>query len=301
MTEIDRQVNVDQFSEREVVILRLMAEGLSNQEIADRLFLALTTVKWYIRQINDKLDTHTRTQTVARAHQLKLVGYGDTTKVALADQQEPPENPYKGLQAFQETDTEDFFGREALLQRLIERLGEGRFLAVVGPSGSGKSSVVKAGLIPALRRQHGFIAEMLPGAHPLEELEIALLRIAPNPPASLLPQLREDERGLLRAVRRVLPDDGCVLALVIDQFEEVFTLVEDAAERQHFLDSLCAAVADPRSPLRVVITLRADFYDRPLRLAHVTRLDGLAAYRASDRQKIFEPEIEFVPGHAQTK
>ncbi len=61
----------DQLSERERAILRLMAEGLSNQEIADRLFLALTTVKWYIRQINDKLDTHSRTQTVARAHQLK--------------------------------------------------------------------------------------------------------------------------------------------------------------------------------------------------------------------------------------
>jgi ABC-type sugar transport system substrate-binding protein/DNA-binding CsgD family transcriptional regulator len=260
----------NQLSERELAILRLMAEGLSNQEIADRLFLALTTIKWYIRQINDKLDTHSRTQTVARAHQLKLVGYTDTSRVALAEAHEPPENPYKGLRAFQEADAEDFFGREALLKQLVERLEAARFLAVIGPSGSGKSSVVKAGLIPALRRgevagsERWLIAEMLPGTHPLEELEIALLRIATTQPPSLLLQLREDERGLLRAVRRVLPDDGCVLALVIDQFEEVLTLVDDPAERQHFLDSLCMAVADQRSPLRVILTLRADFYDRPL-------------------------------------
>ena len=145
---------------------------------------------------------------------------------------------------------------------------------MVGPSGSGKSCVVRAGLIPALRRgglpgsEHWFVIEMLPGAHPLEELEAALLRVAVNPPRSLLEQLREDERGLLRAVKRVLPDEPeTELVLVIDQFEELFTLVEDEAARAHFLDSLVAAVTDPRSRVRVVVTLRADFYDRPLLLS----------------------------------
>jgi WD40 repeat protein/DNA-binding SARP family transcriptional activator len=182
-------------------------------------------------------------------------------------------NPYKGLRAFEEADAPDFFGREALVERLVMRLGEdhdlARFLAVVGPSGCGKSSVVKAGVIPALRqgRVHDsdrwFITEILPGMHPLEEIELALLRIASTQVTSLLPQLREDERGLLRAVRRVLPDRTTLL-LVIDQFEEVFTLVQDPAEREFFLDSVYAAVADPRSPLRVITTLRADFTDRPL-------------------------------------
>ena len=210
------------------------------------------------------------------------------------------ENPYKGLRAFGEADAADFFGRETLTRRLLERMAENldtetgrhgdtetgsqpahitdhasritpRFLAVVGPSGSGKSSVVRAGLIPALRRgglpgsQNWFVVEMLPGAHPLEELEATLLRVAVNSPASLLQQLREDERGLLRAVKRVLPGDAQTeLVLVIDQFEELFTLVEDEATRAHALDSLLAAVADSRSRVRVVITLRADFYDRPL-------------------------------------
>jgi WD40 repeat protein/transcriptional regulator with XRE-family HTH domain len=184
-------------------------------------------------------------------------------------------NPYKGLHAFAEADAADFFGRDTLIQALLGHMSEtddlSRFLAVVGPSGSGKSSVVKAGLIPALRRgglpgsEQWFIVEMMPGPHPLEELEAALLRIAVNPPESLLGQLREDERGLLRAVARVLPADPAVeLVLVIDQFEELFTLVADEDVRRHFLDSLLTAILDSRNRLRVILTLRADFTDRPL-------------------------------------
>ena len=179
-------------------------------------------------------------------------------------------NPYKGLQAFQEADADDFFGREALVDQLIGRLGDSRFLAVVGPSGSGKSSAVKAGLIPALRQgalpgsDKWFLAEMVPGTHPLEELELALWPVAVDPPSSLVEPMQRDTRGMLRTIRRILPDepDGRLL-LVIDQFEELFTLVNDE-RREFFIDSLLAAIRAPRSPLRVIITLRADFYDRPL-------------------------------------
>jgi WD40 repeat protein/DNA-binding SARP family transcriptional activator len=188
-------------------------------------------------------------------------------------------NPYKGLRAFQEADTLDFFGREALLEQLLAQLaasptpGENsRFLAVVGPSGSGKSSLVKAGLLPAIRRgalpgsDQWFVVEMLPGSHPLEELEIALLRIAARQHSGLMEQLRRDARGLIRAARLVLPADDSTLLLIVDQFEELFTLAHaaDKSEAAHFMDSLYAAVTDPRSPVRVIITLRADFYDRPL-------------------------------------
>jgi WD40 repeat protein len=105
---------------------------------------------------------------------------------------------------------------------------------------------------------------MFPAAHPLDGLESALLRAVPDPPPSLMEQLERDEHGLLRAVLRILPSDGSELVLVIDQFEEVFTLVEDEAARTHFLGSLEAAATDPHSRLRIVVTLRADFYDRPL-------------------------------------
>jgi WD40 repeat protein/serine/threonine protein kinase len=185
------------------------------------------------------------------------------------------ENPYKGLRAFQEADADDFFGREVLTQLLLTRLQEqvplGRFLAVVGPSGSGKSSVVHAGLAPAIRRgglpgsQNWFVVEMFPGAHPIEQLAQALLRVAVEPPNNLVEPLKLDENGLLRVVDQVVPgDDGTELVLVIDQFEELFTLVEDEAVRTHFLNSLITAVTDPYSRVRVIVTLRADFYDRPL-------------------------------------
>jgi WD40 repeat protein/serine/threonine protein kinase len=184
-------------------------------------------------------------------------------------------NPYKGLRAFQEADVNDFFGRERLVGQLIERLEEldeyERFLALVGPSGSGKSSVIKAGLIPALRNgllensEHWFYVEMFPGINPFEELEAALLRIAVNPPDNILEQLLADERGLLKTIDQLLPaDTDTELMLVIDQFEEVFTQLEDDDLRELFLSSLCVAMSSPRSRVRIIITLRADFYDRPL-------------------------------------
>jgi WD40 repeat protein len=194
---------------------------------------------------------------------------------AMSTRNPPVENPYKGLRSFVEADAADFFGRTRLTQRLLTRLAEpgetSRFLALVGPSGSGKSSVVRAGLVPALRggalagSASWFVTTMLPGAHPWEELEAALLRVAINPPASLLEQLQENERGFARAVKRALPPDNTTeLVLIIDQFEELFTLVEHEAVRAQVLESLLVAVQDPRSRVRVIVTLRADFYDRPL-------------------------------------
>ena len=145
------------------------------------------------------------------------------------------ENPYKGLRAFDATDAVDFHGRERLVERLVARLGQpgtrGRFFAVVGPSGSGKSSVVKAGLLASIRRGAApmsgswFTIEMTPAPHPFEALEDALLGVAVDPPASLLEQLA-GEHGLSRALNRVLPNDGSQLLLVIDQLEELFTHVD---------------------------------------------------------------------------
>lgn len=180
-------------------------------------------------------------------------------------------NPYKGLRAFQESDSQNFFGREALVHRLINRLREdgeySRFLAIVGPSGSGKSSVVRAGLIPALREGalHGsedwYYDQVILGADPYSELENSIVGLAVNPPENLGARLRASEDGLLWAINEVLPDDGSELLLFIDQFEEIFTLSN--AENQ-FLQSLYVAVTHPKSRLRVIITIRADFYDRPL-------------------------------------
>ena len=185
----------------------------------------------------------------------------------------PRVNPYKGLRPFDESDAGDFHGRDRLVDELITHLDEPdtRLLAIVGPSGSGKSSAVRAGLVPALRggrvagSSRWFFTTMIPGAHPFEALERALLRVAVNPPSTLLDQLRAGDRGVLRAITRTLPDDDAVVGIVIDQFEELFTADVPDSERDLFLRALTVAASDPVSPARFILTLRADFHDRPLR------------------------------------
>lgn len=182
-------------------------------------------------------------------------------------------NPYKGLRPFGEADAGDFFGRGELVDRLTARLNErgqeSRFLSVVGPSGSGKSSVVRAGLVPAIRAGaladggSVLIGELFPGTHPFDELEAALLRLSARPIPRLRDRLEEGSRGLLEVVGDAFPEESEVV-LVVDQFEEVFTLTRDVPEREAFLEALRVATADPVSRIRVIVTLRADFFDRPL-------------------------------------
>ena len=179
-------------------------------------------------------------------------------------------NPYKGLRAFGEGDAVDFHGREGLVEEMVGLFEQSRFLAVVGPSGSGKSSVVRAGLIPRLKSgalegsEAWCYTPMLPGAHPFEELEAALIHACSTPLDGLREQFRGDDLDLLRAVLRVTPGDRSELVLVIDQFEELFLLVDEEVVRQRFIRNVIEALEDPHSRFRVVVTLRADFFDRPL-------------------------------------
>jgi WD40 repeat protein/DNA-binding SARP family transcriptional activator len=181
-------------------------------------------------------------------------------------------NPYKGLRAFGRADAQDFHGREELVAQLIEATGTHRLVAVVGPSGSGKSSVVRAGLLPSLTDRRNAVTEMFPGAYPFEELETALLRVAVDRPRGMIADLTADDWGLLRVVKQIVPDEDHDVLLVIDQFEELFSLVRDADTQQAFMRALSVAVTDPRSQLRVVVTLRADFFDRPLQDARFGEL-----------------------------
>lgn len=259
---------------REQEVLQCLMDGLSNQEIAEKLFIAVSTVKWYNTCIFNKLGVRSRVQAVVKARELKLIGQSDALLPFVISSQGEPANPYKGLHAFNTVDAEDFFGRDAFIEKLLSRLQEAHpqqhFLALVGPSGSGKSSLLKAGLIPALRNGalpgsgKWFVVDMIPGMHPIDKLEAALIRVAANQASQLREQLQRDERGLLRVADIVLPADNSELVIIVDQFEEVFTLVEDETARQHFLDLLRAAISDVRSRVRVIVSLRADYYDRPL-------------------------------------
>lgn len=189
-------------------------------------------------------------------------------------------NPYKGLRAFSEADSADFFGREALVSRLLARVDEvahgGRVLVVVGPSGSGKSSVVRAGLVRALRAGAGDgsarwrIATMVPGAAPFRELAAGLRGSGHGIAASAI-ERAEQTGDLTPLLAGPIADDDAGLLLVIDQLEELFVRVDEGT-RSRFLRGLVAALAAPGTPLVVVATLRADFLHLPLALADVGEL-----------------------------
>ncbi|HEY6530860.1 MAG TPA: BTAD domain-containing putative transcriptional regulator, partial [Acidimicrobiales bacterium] len=178
-------------------------------------------------------------------------------------------NPYRALSVFTEADVDVFFGRGRLVQEVLATLERQRVAFVVGPSGSGKSSVVRAGVVPALAAgelpgsEEWFTVSMAPGARPFEELEAAVLRVAVHPPATLLDQLRDPNQPLARTIQRVLPDPGSAVVLVVDQFEELFTLTDDD-ERDAFLGAVATALGDRGGAVRLVATLRADYYDAPL-------------------------------------
>lgn len=189
-------------------------------------------------------------------------------------------NPFKGLRPFLEPDAGDFFGRDELVARLVERLQEAtsdRFLAVVGPSGAGKSSVVRAGLVPALRggalpgSESWFHLDMVPGADPFAQLEAALRRVArKSPSAPLAEAVASAPRGLAGLLDQAL--DEAPALLLIDQFEELFTLVDDEDVRGRFIDEVLHAATDPDSTLRVVVTIRADHLDDSLRHPRLAEL-----------------------------
>ncbi|MFF4490020.1 hypothetical protein ACFY0F_26595 [Streptomyces sp. NPDC001544] len=166
-------------------------------------------------------------------------------EAAAEEAAEPPasdedaEPPYRGLARFEPGDADLFFGRDQLTERLLQQSRTHRFTAVFGPSGSGKSSLLRAGLIPRLRSsetirpQPAAVRVLTPGEHPLRVHE-----------------------------QRLIPKDADGETwLIVDQFEEVYTLCTDPAERDQFIDRLLAAT-DPASRLRVVIAVRADFLGR---------------------------------------
>ena len=145
-------------------------------------------------------------------------------------------NPFKGLRPFGEADAADFFGRDQIVGELHQLVNEQRFTAVVGPSGSGKSSLVLAGLVPELKRGGFLVCRFTPGADPFDAFSAALIDLATVDQArALSPDLLRREGGLVVAVDALAADDG--LVIVIDQLEELWTTTDDD-ERTLFAASL---------------------------------------------------------------
>ena len=185
--------------------------------------------------------------------------------------------PYKGLFAFWEQDADVFFGRESLIQLLAEKLDQKHIVQVSGPSGSGKSSLVAAGLVPALKRSDSWqVLYCRPGSDPFASLASALIPfLKPSEDdlsrAAQLPKLREvlEQGQLSYLLRRALAANRSLSVLLfIDQFEELYTQCDTQALRDNFLATLLSLMgADdvataPR--IRLVYTIRADFANRLL-------------------------------------
>ena len=220
-------------------------------------------------------------------------------------------NPYKGLAAFEESDADLFFGREEqierlrlLFQELYERSSEeeatSRILAIIGPSGCGKSSLVKAGLIPTLKRHPLMSGQVFqvdvvtPKEHPVESLAAALARFATNDllpvaktrefASELATQNSSGEYDGLRRIVSLLPQlETSPLVLVIDQFEEIYSQCNDPEERNRFIESLLCAARDRNGRTSIVLTLRSDF------LAHTQEHEALNSVIAS--QEVIIPAM----------
>jgi hypothetical protein len=184
------------------------------------------------------------------------------------------ESPYAGLNAFQEADANRFFGRTREIAALLARLHERPLVAVVGPSGVGKSSFVRAGLIPALKYsgEKWEAIVIRPGRHPTAALANIIAPMLTSESATLSDQVAQHQRIL----HRIYQEPGYVgtvlrsrsqtrkhkTFLFVDQFEELFTLNPDPHERLVFMSSLAGMADDAVSPLRVVVSIRSDFLDR---------------------------------------
>ena len=222
------------------------------------------------------------------ASQLKSLIEGATRRqaegVSLLPSGKPP---FRGLQAFGVEDSLLFFGREAEIQDLLDKLRVDSFLAVVGDSGSGKSSLVRAGLIPALNRgrfhdgkgwiESWRVAIVRPGEDPFGELAESLCDLNPGMPAGEKADFLRNRKEVLSAAKEELRSaiaslvpSGTRTLLVVDQFEELFTSAPrlddrtktaEAERRRAYVDSLFyAAKSETLRPVHVLITLRADFY-----------------------------------------
>jgi hypothetical protein len=188
--------------------------------------------------------------------------------------------PYRGLRVFDVDDAPFFFGREALVQWLLNELrpaAEGqpvnRFLAIVGASGSGKSSVARAGLVAGLRHDaipgsaRWPVAIFRPGLDPLESLAVALSRaanVAQDTPAlaELIAEFQRNEKTLHLITRQSLPENAPDIRLIVlvDQFEEVFTLCRKEELREALVRNLLYAAKVAQGQTLVILTMRADFY-----------------------------------------
>lgn len=206
-------------------------------------------------------------------------------------------SPFRGLQPFGERHASFFFGRDTEVEALLERMRTEPVVPIVGPTGAGKSSLVRAGVVPRLKaRGRWSVLQMRPGASPFQSLAVALLRGAstqrgtptterdetlphsldsattvPRAQTSSFPPADIDDLGrelqtspalLALRLQDLAQSAGSRVLLFVDQLEELYALVDDPSVRRSFMEGICRAAEDPAEPVRVLFTLRDDFLSR---------------------------------------
>jgi serine/threonine protein kinase len=184
------------------------------------------------------------------------------------------ESPYTGLNAFQESDANRFFGRVREIGTVVAQLHGAPMIGIVGPSGAGKSSFVRAGVIPALKHSGETWETMIirPGRHPMAALANIVVPMITTAASNLSDQVAEHQAALQRlysepgylgtVLRSRAHTSHRKILLFVDQFEELYTLIRDADERRAFTACLTGMADDALSPLRLVLSIRSDFLDR---------------------------------------
>jgi WD40 repeat protein len=172
--------------------------------------------------------------------------------------------PYPGSRAFREEDAKNFFGRQTSIDYVLNRLKVDRMIALIGPSGRGKTSVALAGILPALRINDNlsdlkrfYFPLLIPGSDPLASLTEMIgnaSNVAADPPMALL----RNSDYLLAAIKKTtdLP-----AVIVVDQFEDLFTLCHDRRQQRAFLLNLLKVVQAPESKHTVIFTMRSDTHE----------------------------------------
>jgi WD40 repeat protein len=281
-------------TDRYSVFSGLLINGLAkenadkNGEISNDLLFDFICREIKRFQEDNKLDKLQSPSRLGLGERIILVKYdqilGTQKEAVRKDEKGEPICPYQGLQPFEKEQEIFFFGRNKQVQEIFRKLNEKPFVAVIGASGSGKSSVVRAGLIPRLHKDSDLISRLKEDS---EWQSVEPIKPGSNPLANLLNNFNKvfnypKELQELKASTENFSDSfisiikslrGSVnYLLLIDQFEELFTVCTDESERSQFIELITKLANIPDSRLAIVITMRADFLESCLRYSSLTQL-----------------------------
>ena len=255
-------------SDRDRIFTTILLEGLNPQRTRQRWVTNISLVDYLNQQWQDK------TQRLIYSNfgePINLTRSGEVTPEAITVTHEESVCPYKGLEYFDcnDEDPKYFYGRRELTDTLVNHVREKSFLAILGASGSGKSSVLRAGLLHRLKlgqqlagSEQWEIRILCPGKQPMQNLALAFFDLESAEQFGIFEEfLKKGSEGLCRLLQA---SESPYTVLVIDQFEEVFSLCEKAEEREQFFECLIGALTQVPDRFRLILAIRADCFGKCL-------------------------------------